>query len=226
MATSTRRPTLTPHCRRHDVLVNFAAESHVDRSIDRAPPTSSNQRPWGPTGIRRRRSWHDVAASCAYLAPTRCTARYRLRSMDEGPRALEPNSPYSATEGRRRSHSARYGRDVRPQQSRSRDAATTTVPYHFPKKAAFRCSSPTCSTVEKVPLYGEDSTSRRLVVRRRTTAAGVQLVIEQGRPGGVLQHRRRSGAVQNKSSPSCCSTRPSAIRTTLSTSSDPAGRRT
>ncbi len=97
----------------HDVVVNFAAESHVDRSITGAAEFVLTN-VLGAQQVFEAALRHGVGRWCT-SPPTRCTAR---STRARGPRttSCEPNSPYSAAKAGSdliaRAYAKTYGLDI------------------------------------------------------------------------------------------------------------------
>jgi dTDP-glucose 4,6-dehydratase len=161
----------------HDVVVNFAAESHVDRSI---------------TGASAFVLTNVLGAQQVFEAAVRHGVRRVLHvstdevygSIDEGSwtedTLLEPNSPYSAAKAGgdllARAYARTYGLDV----SVTR-CSNNYGPYHFPEKVIPLFVTNLLDGLP-VPLYGEGANVRDwLYVDDH--CRGIQLVLEHGRPG-------------------------------------------
>ena len=127
---------------RPDAVMHLAAESHVDRSID------------GPARLHRDQHRRHLHAAARRRAPTgaalpearQATFRFHHVSTDEvfgslgrrracSPKTTpyDPNSPYSASQGRVRPSGARLARDLRPAGACSPTARTTTAPTTSPR---------------------------------------------------------------------------------------------
>src|ERR687894_429371 len=163
----------------HDVVVNFAAESHVDRSI---------------TGASEFVLTNVLGAQLVFEACLRHGVRRVVHvstdevygSIDEGSwtedHILEPNSPYSAAKAGgdliARAYAKTYGLDI----SITR-CSNNYGPYHFPEKV-IPLFLTNLLDGKKVPLYGEGANVRDwLFVDDH--CRGIQLVVEQGGAGEV-----------------------------------------
>ncbi|MEX5718162.1 dTDP-glucose 4,6-dehydratase [Geodermatophilus maliterrae] len=161
----------------HDVVVNFAAESHVDRSI---------------TGAAAFVLTNVLGAQQVFEAAVRHGVRRVLHvstdevygSIAEGSwtedTLLEPNSPYSAAKAGgdllARAYAQTYGLDV----SVTR-CSNNYGPYHFPEKVIPLFVTNLLDGLP-VPLYGEGANVRDwLYVDDH--CRGIQLVLEHGRAG-------------------------------------------
>jgi dTDP-glucose 4,6-dehydratase len=161
----------------NDVVVNFAAESHVDRSI---------------TGAAEFVLTNVVGAQQVFEGCLRHGVGRVLHvstdevygSIDEGSwtedHLLEPNSPYSAAKAGSdliaRAYAKTYGLNI----SITR-CSNNYGPYHFPEKV-IPLFITNLLDGEKVPLYGEGANIRDwLFVDDH--CRGIQLVVEKGEPG-------------------------------------------
>jgi dTDP-glucose 4,6-dehydratase len=175
--TSAAPPTSTPPCPGHDVVVNFAAESHVDRSI-----TGASE--FVLTNVLGAQQVFEACLRHGVRRVVHVSTDEVYGSIDEGSwtedHLLEPNSPYSA---------AKAGGDLSPARtrrptawtSRSPGAATTTGPTTSPRRSS-RCSSPTCSTGTRCRCTARAPTCAT-GCSSTTTAAASSWSLEQGRPG-------------------------------------------
>ncbi len=164
----------------HDAVVNFAAESHVDRSIDGpAPFLYTNSYGAGVVFEAARQleverflhiSTDEVYGSIAEPA-----------SFSEGD-GLEPNSPYSASKASAdllaRAYNVTYGYPIMVTRT-----ANNFGPYHYPEKV-IPLFVTNLMDGRKVPLYGDGRNVRdwTYVV---DNAAAQWLVLVEGEPGGV-----------------------------------------
>ena len=169
-----------------DVVVHFAAESHVDRSIDDPGPFLRTNIMGTETLLRVARKhdvgrFHHISTDEVFgaLPPRRGT----LRRGD----ALRPPQPLRRQQGGRRS--PRPAATARPTACRSRSptAPTTTGPTTFRKRPS-RCSSPTPSTGSPCPSTATKSVRDYLYVTDHCRA--IDLVVHAGRGGLHLLRRR------------------------------------
>jgi dTDP-glucose 4,6-dehydratase len=161
----------------HDAIVNFAAESHVDRSI---------------VGAAEFMHTNFVGAGQVFDAALRHGVNRVLHvSTDEvygsipigswqEDHLLEPNSPYSAAKAGAdllaRAYATTYGLNV----SVTR-CSNNYGPYHFPEKVIPLFVTNLIDGLP-VPLYGDGMNVRDwLFVADH--CRGIQLVLEQGQPG-------------------------------------------
>jgi dTDP-glucose 4,6-dehydratase len=163
----------------HDVVVNFAAESHVDRSIAAAQE-------FVLTNVRGAQQVFEAAVRHRVRRVVHVSTDEVYGSIEHGSwqedHPLEPNSPYSATKAGgdllARAWARTYGLDV----SVTR-CSNNYGPYHYPEKV-IPLFVTNLLDGQKVPLYGEGANIRDwLFVDDH--CRGIQLVLEQGRPGEV-----------------------------------------
>ena len=161
----------------HDVVVNFAAESHVDRSISGASE-------FVLTNVLGAQQVFEACLRHGVRRVVHVSTDEVYGSIDEGSwtedHLLEPNSPYSAAKAGgdliARAYAQTYGLDI----SITR-CSNNYGPYHFPEKVIPLFVTNLLDGL-KVPLYGEGANVRDwLFVDDH--CRGIQLVVEQGRPG-------------------------------------------
>ncbi|CAN5639162.1 dTDP-glucose 4,6-dehydratase [soil metagenome] len=161
----------------HDVLVNFAAESHVDRSITGAADFIQ-------TNVLGAQQVFDAALRHGVGRVVHISTDEVYGSIDEGAwtedHLLEPNSPYSAAKAGSdliaRAYAKSYGLDI----SITR-CSNNYGPFHFPEKV-IPLFVTNLLDGHKVPLYGEGANVRDwLYVADH--CRGIQLVVEQGKAG-------------------------------------------
>jgi dTDP-glucose 4,6-dehydratase len=169
-------------------IVNFAAESHVDRSIDSPEPFVQTN----VVGTLRilnaaRRHWSDLPA------PEKDEFRFLHISTDEvygtlGPKEpafteetpFAPNSPYAASKAASdhlvRSYHHTYGLPTL-----TTNCSNNYGPYHFPEKL-FPLVILNALDGRSLPVYGDGQQVRDwLYVADHCRA--ISLVLERGRPG-------------------------------------------
>ena len=146
----------------HDVVVNFAAESHVDRSIT-GPAVFLQTNVRRPRGAARRRPPRTASLASSRSPPTRCTARWRRASPPRTPRSAP--LPLLGLQGGRRS--ARRLRTRRPSGYPVIVTRCTNNygPYQFPEKV-IPLFVTNLLDGRKVPLYGDGAQRARLAARR------------------------------------------------------------
>jgi dTDP-glucose 4,6-dehydratase len=162
-----------------DVVVHFAAESHVDRSILGAAEFVMTNVVGTQTlldaALRHRISrFHHVSTDEVYGSIER-------GSWDEE-QPLKPNSPYAASKASSdliaRAYSRTHGLDV----TISR-CSNNYGPYHFPEKLIPLFVTNLIDGL-KVPLYG-DGRNVRDWLHVDDHCRGIALVLEKGRAGAV-----------------------------------------
>jgi dTDP-glucose 4,6-dehydratase len=161
----------------HDVLVNFAAESHVDRSITGAADFIQ-------TNVLGAQQVFDAALRHGVGRVVHISTDEVYGSIDSGSwtedHLHEPNSPYSAAKAGSdliaRAYAKSYGLNI----SITR-CSNNYGPYHFPEKV-IPLFVTNLLDGQKVPLYGAGANVRDwLFVADH--CRGIQLVVERGAPG-------------------------------------------
>ena len=194
----------------HDVLVNFAAESHVDRSIIGATDFIQTN-VFGAQQVFEAALRHGVPR-VVHVSTDEVYGSIPVGSWTEDD-LLEPNSPYSAAKAggdlMARAYAKTYGLNI----SITR-CSNNYGPYHFPEKV-IPLFVTNLLDGRKVPLYGEGLNVRDwLFVADH--CRGVQLVVEQGRRVSSTTSAA-VGSCRTRSSPNCCSTRLGAPGNTCNT---------
>ena len=163
----------------HDVVVNFAAETHLDRSIDGA----SGMVAANVAGVQM------LLQACLDAKVPRVvqvSTDEVYGSVASGSRAedarLEPGSPYSAAKAGGDLIAAAYARAHGLNVSITR-CCTNYGPYQHPEKVIPLFVTNLLGGL-KVPLSG-DSLSVRGWVHVDDHCRGIQLVVEKGQPGRV-----------------------------------------
>ncbi|MCW2526140.1 MAG: dTDP-glucose 4,6-dehydratase [Pseudonocardiales bacterium] len=160
-----------------DVLVNFAAESHVDRSISGAAD-------FVLTNVLGAQQVFEACLRHKVARVVHISTDEVYGSIDTGSwvedHLLEPNSPYSAAKAGSdliaRAYAKTYGLNI----SITR-CSNNYGPYHFPEKV-IPLFVTNLMDGEKVPLYGEGANIRDwLFVSDH--CRGIQLVVEHGAAG-------------------------------------------
>ena len=175
----------------HDVVVHFAAESHVDRSIS------------GAAGfvVTNVVGTQQVLEAAVRHGVRRVRARVHRRGVRLDRRGLvDRGLPAGAqlavlgVQGRQRPARPRLRARPTGWTCRPPAARNNYGPYHFPEKV-IPLFVTNLLDGHKVPLYGEGANVRDwLFVDDH--CRGIQLVLEKGAPRRGLQHRRRPGAVE------------------------------
>ena len=212
-ATSARPLDLDAALPGHDVLVNFAAESHVDRSIVGAADFIQ-------TNVFGAQQVFEAALRHGVDRVVHISTDEVYGSIDEGSwredHLLEPNSPYSAAKAGSdliaRAYAKSYGLNI----SITR-CSNNYGPYHFPEKVIPLFVTNLLGRAQGAALRRGRERARLAVRRRplpRHPAGG-----REGPAGRVLQHRRRPRAVQPRTDRDSCSRRPGATGPTSPRSS-------
>jgi len=161
----------------HDVVVNFAAESHVDRSI-----TGAHE--FIHTNVLGAQQVFEAALRHNVERVVHISTDEVYGSIDDGSwredHLLEPNSPYSAAKAGSdliaRAYAKSYGLNI----SVTR-CSNNYGPYHFPEKV-IPLFITNLLDGKKVPLYGEGANVRDWL-HVADHCRGIQLVVEKGLPG-------------------------------------------
>ncbi|MHA6792890.1 dTDP-glucose 4,6-dehydratase [Pseudonocardia bannensis] len=162
-----------------DVVVHFAAESHVDRSITGAADFVS-------TNVAGTQVLLQGALDAGVTTFVQVSTDEVYGSIDEGSWTEEtpiaPNSPYSAAKAGgdllARSYHRTYGMDVRITR-----CTNNYGPYHFPEKVVPLFITNLLDGLP-VPLYGDGGNVRDWL-HVDDHCRGIQLVAERGRPGEI-----------------------------------------
>ena len=168
-----------------DAVVNFAAESHVDRSIT-GPREFIQTDVFGTFTLLEACRGHGVPR---YLQVSTDEVYGSIEDgsfTEESP--LEPNSPYSASKAAGdllvRSYYVTYGLPVLITRS-----SNNFGPYQYPEKLMPLFITNAIDDI-KLPLYGDGMNVRDWLFVTDNCAA-IDLVLREGRAGRGLQHRRR-----------------------------------
>ena len=162
----------------HDVVVHFAAESHVDRSI--AGPAVFLETNVVGTGVLIDAAYRHGIGRFIHSRPTRCTDRSsKVRSRE---RPARPSSPYSSSKAGSDllalSYGVTYGYDVVVTR-----CTNNYGPYQFPEKVIPLFVTNLLED-KKVPLYGDGRNERDwLYVEDHCSA--IHLLVDQGSSGEV-----------------------------------------
>jgi dTDP-glucose 4,6-dehydratase len=161
----------------HDVVVNFAAESHVDRSIFGAAE-------FVVTNVLGAQTLFDACIKAGVERVVQISTDEVYGTIPEGSwqedHILEPNSPYSASKAGAdllaRAYAGTYGLNI------SVTRCTNNYgPYQFPEKVIPLFVTNLIDGL-KVPLYG-DGMNIRDWLHVDDHCRGIQLVVEKGAPG-------------------------------------------
>jgi dTDP-glucose 4,6-dehydratase len=165
--------------RGQDVVVHFAAESHVDRSIDGAEP-------FVVTNVLGTQRLLDAALAAGVGRFLHVSTDEVYGSIAEGSWTedwpLAPNSPYSASKAGSDLLALAYHR------THGLDVVVTRCsnnygPYQFPEKV-IPLFVTNLLDGKKVPLYGDGGNVRDWL-HVADHCAGIQLALEKGRSGEV-----------------------------------------
>ena len=164
----------------HDVVVHFAAESHVDRSIGGGAVGFVTTNVLGTQQVLEACRRHSVGR-VVHVSTDEVYGSIDQGSWTED-HLLEPNSPYSASKAGSdliaRSYAVTYGLNL----SITR-CSNNYGPYHFPEKVIPLFVTNLLDGL-RVPLYGEGANVRDwLFVDDH--CRGIQLVVEKGKAGEV-----------------------------------------
>jgi dTDP-glucose 4,6-dehydratase len=164
---------------RHDTVINFAAESHVDRSIS-DPPLFLKTNSLGPHTLleaaKKQRIKHFIQVSTDEVYGSIETGSF----IESDP--LLPNSPYAASKASAdliaRSYFRTFGLDVRITRS-----SNTFGPNQFPEKI-IPLFITNLIEGQKVPIYGTGLNSRDWI-HVDDHCLGIYKVLMNGRPGEI-----------------------------------------
>jgi dTDP-glucose 4,6-dehydratase len=167
---------VVPGC---DVVVNFAAESHVDRSL-RAPADFVTTNVLGAQQVFEAALRHGVRRVVQVSTDEVYGSIERGSWTEASP--LEPNSPYAATKAAAdllaRSYARTHGLDVSVTRG-----SNTYGPFHFPEKIVPLFLTRLLDG-EPVPVYG-DGRHVRDWLHVDDHCRGIQTVLEKGHPGAA-----------------------------------------
>ena len=161
----------------HDVVVNFAAETHVDRSIH-------GPQDFVVTNVVGTQTILDACVRHGIPRTVHIGTDEVYGSIDEGSwtedEPLKPNSPYSAAKAAAemlvRAYNVTYGLNVS-----STRCSNNYGPYQFPEKV-IPLFVTNLIDGNKVPLYG-DGLNVRDWLHVDDHCRGIAIVIEKGQPG-------------------------------------------
>ena len=163
----------------HDAVINFAAETHVDRSISGAVPFVS-------TNVAGVQVLLQACLDAAVGPVVQVSTDEVYGSVASGSwteqAPLQPNSPYSAAKAGgdliARAYARTHGLDVRITR-----CCNNYGPYQYPEKVVPLFVTNLLDG-RPVPLYGDGGNARGWI-HVDDHCRGVQLVLEQGRPGEI-----------------------------------------
>jgi dTDP-glucose 4,6-dehydratase len=163
----------------HDVVLNFAAETHVDRSI-------AGSAPFAATNVGGVQTLLQACLEAGVRRVVQISTDEVYGSVESGSwteqAPLRPNSPYAATKAGgdlvARAYVRTHGLDVRVTR-----CCNNYGPYQYPEKIIPLFVTNLLDGL-KVPLYGDGGNSRGWI-HVDDHCRGIQLVLERGRPGGI-----------------------------------------
>jgi dTDP-glucose 4,6-dehydratase len=162
-----------------DVVVNFAAESHVDRSIDSSKNFFETNILGTHTLLEASRK--NEVETFIQVSTDEVYGSIKVGSWDEE-YPLEPNSPYAASKAGAdllvRSFHQTYGMDTRITR-----CSNNYGPNQFPEKVIPLFITNILRN-KKVPLYGEGSNIRDWL-HVSDHCRGIDLVLQKGLPGEI-----------------------------------------
>ena len=163
----------------HDVVVHFAAESHVDRSIESSSVFMSTNVLGTHTMLEA--TMKSSVPVFVHISTDEVYGSIDTGSWDES-QPLMPNSPYAASKAASdlvaRSYFRTYGLDVRITR-----CSNNFGPYQFPEKVIPLFITNLMEGM-KVPLYG-DGKNVRDWLHVDDHCRGIELVVQDGRAGEV-----------------------------------------
>ena len=163
----------------HDYVIHFAAESHVDRSIDDASA-------FVRTNVLGTFNVLEASRKSGVKTMIHVSTDEVYGSLLEGTAdenyPLEPNSPYAASKAASdllaRSYFITHGLDVRTTR-----CCNNYGRYQFPEKV-IPVFINKLNSGEKLPIYGDGKNVREWI-HVSDHARGIQTVLERGKPGEV-----------------------------------------
>jgi dTDP-glucose 4,6-dehydratase len=163
----------------HDAALNFAAETHVDRSILGAPD-------FVMTNVVGAQTFLQACLDVGVPRVVQVSTDEVYGSIDEGSWTEEspllPNSPYSAAKAGGDLITRAYARTHGLNVSITR-CSNNYGPYQFPEKV-IPLFVTNLLDGKKVPLYG-DGLNVRDWLHVADHCRGIQIVLEQGSPGEI-----------------------------------------
>lgn len=163
----------------HDVVVHFAAESHVDRSIESSSVFMSTNVLGTHTLLEA--TMKSSVPVFVHISTDEVYGSIEAGSWDEN-EPLMPNSPYAASKASSdlvaRSYHRTYGLDVRITR-----CSNNFGPYQYPEKVIPLFITNLIEGM-KVPLYG-DGKNVRDWLHVNDHCRGIELVVQDGRAGEI-----------------------------------------
>jgi dTDP-glucose 4,6-dehydratase len=172
-------PSLENSIANHDYVIHFAAESHVDRSIDDASV-------FVQTNVLGTFNVLEASRKSKVKTMIHVSTDEVYGSLPEGSAdedyPLEPNSPYAASKAASdllaRSYFITHGLDVRTTR-----CCNNYGRYQYPEKVIPVFIAKLISG-EKLPIYGDGKNVREWI-HVSDHARGIQTVLERGTPGEI-----------------------------------------
>jgi len=163
----------------HDYVVHFAAESHVDRSIDEASA-------FVQTNVLGTYNVLEASRKIGIKTVIHVSTDEVYGSLSKGSAnekfPLEPNSPYAASKAGSdliaRSYFVTHGLDVRTTR-----CCNNYGKYQFPEKV-IPVFINRLKSGQKLPIYGDGKNVREWI-HVSDHARGIQTVLEKGIPGEI-----------------------------------------
>lgn len=163
----------------HDFVIHFAAESHVDRSIDDASA-------FVQTNVLGTFNVLEASRKVQVKTVIHISTDEVYGSLLEGSAdetfLLQPNSPYAASKAASdllaRSYFVTHGLDVRTTR-----CCNNYGKYQFPEKV-IPVFIKELNSGKKIPIYG-DGRNVREWIHVSDHARGIQTALEKGRPGEI-----------------------------------------
>jgi dTDP-glucose 4,6-dehydratase len=163
----------------HDFVIHFAAESHVDRSIDDASVFVQTN-VLGTFNVLEASRKNEIK-TVIHVSTDEVYGSLPKGSADES-NSLAPNSPYAASKAASdllaRSYFVTYGLDVRTTR-----CCNNYGKYQFPEKV-IPVFINKLSSGEKLPIYGDGKNVREWI-HVSDHARGIQTVLEKGKAGEI-----------------------------------------
>jgi dTDP-glucose 4,6-dehydratase len=163
----------------HDYVVHFAAESHVDRSIEDAS-IFIRTNVLGTLGVLE--ASRKVGISTVIHVSTDEVYGSLLKGSADEKHLLEPNSPYAASKAASdllaRSYFVTHGLDVRITR-----CSNNYGKYQFPEKV-IPVFIAKLNEGKKLPIYGDGKNVREWI-HVSDHIRGIQTVLERGEAGGI-----------------------------------------
>jgi dTDP-glucose 4,6-dehydratase len=172
-------PSLENSMANHDYVIHFAAESHVDRSIEDASAFVQTN-VLGTFNVLEA-SRKSRVKTMIHVSTDEVYGSLFEGSADEN-YSLAPNSPYAASKAASdllaRSYFVTHGLDVRTTR-----CCNNYGRYQFPEKV-IPVFINKLNAGEKLPIYGDGKNVREWI-HASDHARGIQTVLEKGEPGEI-----------------------------------------